>query len=479
MNKKHPAIAALHQTLKERLPEVPWLPLLEACNLTGVIDSKQVKTHLGLSTRQQRQLLQVFEQACAGLPALLTELDFSIPRPGSRGRPPKVYQLGESGAALLKHAGVKKARPSGLRDPIAIAHALGMTAVHLAAQQAEVEIITDQPLTFFGDRQIRFDHRIRVDGYMLCCEIEQEAVPRRIGRLTSALSRRWDFFLSAQAQPCYDQVRLLINLPRGRAYGQTRTLWEQALGMVAVQNREAQPFDLLAMPLEEFLAQPEWTSQVSERWELLHPLNPAKRASEAVLAAQSAPHFKPQQLTADSRYLSTLAAKMPSPEDELAAYPADFLYLIADIYAPAKQRLENRNQFARKPPLSAVALLRTYLERRPELRAHLLTLLRKGKRRTWWPEQAVLQHMQRVIEAFLNYHGWYNRTFFTLTAQPGHAGQAMFPYAVEAAIYPTLQEYIRQHAPGLPLPAGEALTWVLWALFAYGNEIGLLTPAYW
>jgi hypothetical protein len=274
-------------------------------------------------------------------------------------------------------------------------------------------------------------------------------------------------------------VRLLLNLPRGKAYTRTLEIWAQAFGMVQAERSPSPPFTLVAMPLGEFLAQPDWCPEIAGRWAQVTPLNPVKQVREAVLDPQD--HFSPDQLQQDLQYMQTISWRLKEnpPEMEQPAFPEDFIHLLGLLHAPVQEWTKTRDVGERRPPLSAVALLRAYLARRADLREMLLAEMRKGQRRKWWPQEAVLRHMQRVIETFLNYHGWYNRAFFRARAQGQKFFEGQYPYSVEVTTLPVMREYLQYYNLDGDLKVGAALSWVLWALFAYGNEIGLQKPPYW
>lgn len=487
MNKIHSPsktqIQVLHQMLGERLPDMPWQAVLEICSLSGVADSLQLQQHLQISSKQLRRILQIFEEVSVGVPPILSVVESPVPRPANRGRPPRIYQIGVSGAALLKLENTARARPSGLQTPPTIAHALAMTSFHLTAIRDEQEIITDRPIKFGAGRTLRVDHRIQLPGgKTLFYEIEQDASPKRVGRIMEALSNRWDFFEGADASQVYPHVRLIINLLRGRDYENTLSIWEQALGMLQVQRSAPVPFTLYAMPIQDFLGQPDWDAEPSEIWDRLHPLSPAEKLKKQIVQRQELPRLDPDQLKNDLHYLLGLSRDLRDdpPEQALKTYPIDFCYVVDLIYSVAEVSQSNKYVLERRPPLSAVMLLRAYLERHPVLKAYLKQLMEKGKRRTWWPEKDVFRHMQRVIDAFLAYHGWYNRTLFIASVYTVSDGSStMFPYAVDVNFLPEGWQYYNPPARELDSRPPDALAWVLWALFAYGDAIGLGKPPYW
>lgn len=476
-------IQVLDQSLGERLPNAPWQEMLEICAVTGVANSLQLQGHLDISRKQLLRILRIFKEASVGLPPLINVLDVSIPRPTTRGRPPNVYQFGESGAAILNLWNAPNARASGLEDPHAIAHALAMLHIHLAALQANKDILTDKPLHFGDDRRLRVDHRVQLpDKRWLFYEVEQDAAPKRLTRIREALTNRWDFFASPASDQTVPQVRTLFNLRRGRVYERSVKIWEQALGMLKMERGTDVPFTLLGMPIPDFLEQPEWQAELSERWDDLRPLSPAEKLQSSNPDESKTHQADPDRLKDDWRYLENLLGELQidPPEDALTAIPLSFFYIVDTIYEAAKISRFQEYTLNRRPPLTAIALIRAYLERHPELKARLKQLMKIGKRRAWWRDQKVMQHMQRIIDAFLDYHGWYNRMVIWVDASVVSGGSdPMFPYRVQARLTPGLPEYLQSQGVQLQTDPSDALAWVLWALFAYGKRLGLGKPSYW
>jgi hypothetical protein len=178
-----------------------------------------------------------------------------------------VYLLGESGAGLLNSNGHQGILPCELSDDLSIAHALAMLSVHLGANQAGLTTYTDQYLRYGDGKHIRPDHRIVLpDSHELLIEVEQTANAKLVPRILESLANKQEFFRSEESREFLPEVRMLLNVRRGREWTRTLTVWQEACNLVAQQQNEALLFRLLAMPLDEFLNAPEW-EKTSRRWE--------------------------------------------------------------------------------------------------------------------------------------------------------------------------------------------------------------------
>ncbi len=92
-----------------------------------------------------------------------------------------------AGAAALRHSG-HEARPSGLENPRAIAHALAMLDIHLALQATGLPIKTDRTLSFEPQRSLRPDHPLTLHAGRLLLEVEQDAAaPALLRRMRETL----------------------------------------------------------------------------------------------------------------------------------------------------------------------------------------------------------------------------------------------------------------------------------------------------
>ena len=120
------------------------------------------------------------------------------------------------------------------------------------------------------------------------------------------------------------------------------------------------------------------------------------------------------------------------------------------------------------------------MERHSDLQARLKNLMQTRNRRTLWREADIFKHMQKIIDVFLEYHGWHNRLVLSANANSVSSGDdPMFPFAVHAQVPLDMPQYLQAQGIQLQTDPSEALAWVLWALFAYGKQLGMGQPAYW
>lgn len=142
------------------------------------------------------------------------------------------------------------------------------------------------------------------------------------------------------------------------------------------------------------------------------------------------------------------------------------------VYERAQKALRPSEPIERRPPLSAIALLRRYLERHPVLKGKLAALVKQASRRhLWYPRDAV-RHAQRMVDTFLAYHGWHNRLLIWAVVQEAQPSEEMFPYKV--SVTPFIYRL-----PGYDAAPHTALAWTCWALLAYSEALGLGRLPYW
>ena len=174
-----------------------------------------------------------------------------------------------------------------------------------------------------------------------------------------------------------------------------------------------------------------------------------------------------------------------SAGDELAAEPrADpaFFELMTMIFLAGHQPLAPVLVRAGLPRASWW-FLREYLRTHLSLRAALDSELTRGGGMTW--NASTIKHrMQKVVDVFLAYHGFRSDgPLFACADGADWSSQTTRQFFVRVAI--RAPELLVGDGDGLmPTPqevqiAEQALAWVLWTLFANGEEIGLKRPPYW
>ncbi|MBU1661277.1 MAG: hypothetical protein KKD28_07375 [Chloroflexi bacterium] len=468
----------IQDTLEAGLPDHVWLRVLEILLPSGVADSLHLRRATGLNRDKLRRSLDKMEVAAVGLPPIIRLLDHTIPRAGVRGRAPNVYLLGESGAALLRANGYSDARTCGLNNDRAIAHALAMLSVHFAAQQYGQDIITDKTISYRDGQILRPDHRVTLaDGHQILIEVEQAAKRILIPRIQKSLSNKQAFFHSPEGQDFLPEIRMLINLPRGRDWQRTLNVWREVCNLIVQHNGATLAFRLLALPLNEFIDTAEWEADVSKRWEDLS-VSIQTTASGEHDDADSAPDQvveHSQSAYDDYITLNALAQQYQETLVESDQHPDRyFFHLVMLIYTASHDDSYTSLEQATVPHAS-VYLLKRYLEMNPKLRTSLQKTLHHGRNNIRWNTTAVLHRMQSVINLVLRYHGWENSNDLQVRAGVG-SWDAPGPYGINVNIMPVFPEIVQQ--AGKP-SVNQALAWVLWAIFEYAGELGLRRPVFW
>ena len=108
-----------------------------------------------------------------------------------------------------------------------------------------------------------------------------------------------------------------------------------------------------------------------------------------------------------------------------------------------------------------------------------MTNLRKaihsGRGRMYWSPKTILHRMQMVINTFMGYYGFRisNKLKIFATLDPEESIR-QFGVQVEPIDKHLTNDDLRDARD-----TEEALTWILWALFEYGAELGLGKPEFW
>ncbi len=499
-------LTALSAALTARCGDARWLPVLERLALTGVADRSQLLTLPGLTADKFETLCQAAQDLAPGqLFAATTE---PIPRPGRPGRPPTVYTLDPVGAALLRRHGFPDAQPCGLTTVTQLAHAREMLALYLLAQAAGLPVALDRPLPYGTEQTLRPDLLVTLPaGPPGMFEIEQRADVTLLRRIRESVRHKVAFFQTPAGPPCSPTVRVLINLPRGALWEQTLAVWQRAVAGVAAEHGGALPCRWLALPLLEFLAQPDWSAPPdAERWTDLfdpallptfgtvpaQPGNPARAAAshQQPATSLSLPAALHRWSVPDTHLILCALwqhlqehgpALLATPERPLA-HPAFFMTMQV-IYAASYPSDESPWEAAQQPHAS-LYLLRRYLDLHPPLRQALSQAVTRGSSSIKWSTPLVTHKMQVVVDLFLRYHGLHTCGSLTVTAigpwqQPDDRGD----FGVRVRLHPEVLLGAAAEAV-VPTPeevaaAEAALTWVLTSLFAYSHELGLKQTPFW
>ena len=463
----------LQEALEAAIPDQHWLHILEVFVPTGVADNLQIQAISGLDRNRLRRFLEKMEQSALGLAPVLNVLDTSVRRVGITGRPPKVYLLGKSGAALLKANGYEDARPSALSSEIAVSHALAMLSIQHSAQQAGCLVQTDQNLSYGNGQVLRPDHQVVLpDGEQVLYEVEQEARSKLIPRILESLKNKQAFFQTEESQVFLPEVRMLINLEYGKKWNQTLNVWREASNLVVQQNKAPLGFRLLAIPILEFLRSPEWGVETSTRW---HDFSAPSKKQTLQEAAESEERIADELDTVrtieedcillaalEQDYVRNELPKIRAPELKLF----DLAILIYRASLPEEDDVSSEIA----PRHASIYLLKRYLEMHPTLVRDLRKAIHSGRGRMYWSPKTILHRMQITIDTFLAYYGWQSGGRIKVTATTEHRlGITQFGVEVEANDLFAYSSYRQTHS----------LAWMLWALFEHAAQLGLGKPEFW
>jgi len=479
-------ITTLRQALDDQVGGI-WRKLIHTLAVTGVADNQQLLQASGLSKDKLRRTLEKISAIGAGNPPIFSAFSTRLKRGGQSGPAPRVYRLGETGAALCQADGLIDAHPCRLEEPRPILHALGMLDVHLSARAANLDVATDRNRTYADERYIRPDNLVTLpDGVLAIFESEQDARSDFMNRMLRSLAHKAAFFESKACEGFSPAVRMLVDLPRGALWQHTLTMWRQAMEISRETYGSDLPFRLLAMPLSDFLAAPDWSTEPAPgRWVDLSEVisEPASAGSQPLaLAAESLPDFSNQErrmiLAALHQTLLENGVHQAGPQPDL-----EFLYLMRLIYlashdpfAPALRRSGT--------PYESLYLLNQYLLMNPPLRQLVERMTQMDARRIHWNQSTALHRMQVVVDAFLEYHGWQsNGPLVAYSYTPDY--QANGPRRLSVKVELTNPEIMTDPETGItPGPAEiatvqTALDWVLTNLFAATHHLGLKKPPFW
>lgn len=473
----------LEQHLTEQFSDDRWLRVLKVLAPTGVADALQIQTATGLSRDQFNRLCDKVTDAAGD--DLIARVEESIPRPGVRGRPPVVYQLGELGAGLLRRHGYPNARPSNLSEPKAIAHAQSVLYVRQAAQEAGLDVETECNVEA-GEQTLRPDNLVTLeDDTNALFEVEQGASYALIRRITGSLERKIAFFGEADGETFSPTVRVVFNLSRTNWEKTVRT-WRRTIASVREENGGTLPFEIVAMPLHEFLERPDWDEPpASDLWISLSEMPMDSIEKEDADEGIQLPELLRDRSPRDDFLI--LRALWQNFEDHIATIEGHeltepdprFFEVMTVIHQASFD--ESKPALARaRYPHASIYLMRTYMQLHPDLVEGIDTI---RSRRMHWNATMVVHRMQTVIREFMRYHGWHvgrDLLAFPNTSNWRKAETRDFKVAVSIdpeimmpardGIVPTREEV---------QTAESALEWVLLSLFAHSTEIGLKRPPYW
>lgn len=466
----------LWQLIEDSLPETAR-PVLECFVATALADLSQIMKHTNLTRDKVTRVLERLTSK-----ELLKTYARPLKRPDRLGKPSVIYQLTQEGANILKSLGHPRADASGLNDDTATLHRLAMTELHLAANKAGIEIRTDRPLSY-NDTELRPDHQVTMtDGSNIFFEIEQKASTAILRRIVESLQHKQDFFASHTHPNTLPEVRMLLHLKRNKEWEQTLKVWERALDVVKENAKGKLNFRLFAIPLHEFLEKPDWEHERELFWKEVLPPQP-----QTVLAVSEPKGFSTLiQRTAREDRLILRALWQDFTERivnmGLPKADAEFFQIMHLIYRASHDEQQALIDQASTPHAS-LYILRRYLEMK-QLYKRIRMELHRGERDIRWNITTILHRMQSVANVFLTAHGW--RAYGLLLVQSSANDMKTHVTRVFDILVKIRNPQILMNRDDLVVPSTkevqemeEAVSWVLYALFAYSEELGLGALSYW
>jgi len=466
------------QSILEAIPDTAR-PVLETFAATGLADINQIQSFTNLT---RDRVNRAAERMLSG--GLLTQLNRPLPRPDQRGKPASVFLLTKGGAEVLTQIGVKGAHPCGLKDDLTILHRLAMTDVHLTALKAGITIRTDRVLRF-NERELRPDHLLTLeDGHSLILEVEQSASIDLLRRVVESLQNKQDFFASSASANVLSEVRMIVQLPRGKKWDKTLQIWGKALGVVMEKAGGKLPFRLFAIPRTEFLNAPDWGVERQLLWK---EITVPEKSTAIQPISESVPQAMLYRTSHEERLVLTALWQdfLENVQPVLGQFPRpdpEFFQIMRLIYSASHDdQLSDIEQSA--IPYASIYLLDQYLSMR-NLRTELNRALHSGQHSTRWNPTMVLHRMQVVIDMFLKLQGWRSNSFLFAAAEMSNWNKdEVRTFSVTVKIRKPI---ILMTDDELVVPSDEevkyteqALSWVLCALFEYGPELGLGRVEFW
>lgn len=457
--------------LDKNLPPETWRQILQVFVPTHIADSLQIQQYVGLEREKFRRVMDRLQNAAFGLAPIFHQLDHSINRPGVRGRRPSIYLLGETGALLLNALGYPDVHACHLNTDITISHALAMLDIHQIALRENIPIHTDCTIEFRDHQVLRPDHQISMpDGQFLIYEIEQAANIDTLARIRESLTNKRSFFVSTQAAAYLREIRMLLNLaPNSKEARDTLQRWARAYR--ALSDEEELGFALFSMPMGEFLINPDWNPSPSDRWANLSV--PSGESGSDTGTRTGVPVFAYSD--SQSAYDDCIVVNAANQEYQARVFPGtpkpDFglFKLACDIYSASHSK---SNYWAMAGiPYASIHMLKILFEKREDLLERLNKCMNQGRHGE--SPVLVVQHMQGVIDCFLNTYGWESGSI--LSAEAINRGYEGHPFGVVVNAFVAAR-------PGEGWESKSeievALAWVLWALFKYAEQIGLDIPRF-
>lgn len=481
-------LSVLQDRLNNQIQNGEWRKILLTLAIVGVADNQQLIDSTGLNRDKLRRTLDKMSAISVGGAPLFNVFSKRIRRGSKRGVTPKVFRLSERGAALCKLNGITDARACKLEEERSVSHALGILDVRLLATACGLNVVTDSNLRYNQEKFIRPDNLLTLaSGHQAIFESEQDANSDYIERILKSIEHKIAFYDSEAARNFSPVVRMLVDLPEGKLYNKTLDTWRQAMEIRREVNGGSLNFCLVAMSLENFLANPDWNQEPDERWVDLTKGTQEANPLDNSLAelAQSVPQMSTfEQRLIIAAMQKNVANYCDACRKNNSTDPIEFLYLMRDIcsYSYGRWRSLSINQSG--PTWLALFLLDQYLKMNPELYKILQETIVMDSRRIHWNQTMALHRMQVVIDAFLEYHGW--RADGALQVYPFTPDyQTRGPRRLSVAVEITNPAILRDNESQIEPTESEireiekSLAWVLTAFFSHYAHLGLKKAPFW
>ena len=469
----------LLENLKSAMPDERWRMILQTLAIKGIADTRQLQdaTNFGRD-KVMRILDRLAGMSLEGFP-ILSKLLKTIERSGEANRPPAIYILEEGGARFLRFIGFSEAKAFSLQDEIAIAHVLSMVSIHILANRLKIAITTDQTISYGDGKVLRPDHQVQLpDGTDFLIELEQTATMALVERIKTSLLHHQAFFASEESRDYLKQVRMLLNVKPGREFHRTLTVWQAAMVQVENELGKKLDFKIFALPMHSFLDSPEWEAVLSGRWVEADSAKMAnspvaEQTAEMPSALRIAERGFDSQIT-DVVLLRALAERFRLYAPQQLTQPNwEMFDVVRAIYEAQFEGSGSKVDREAALPLISISLLQDLMVEHPKMQRALSQALHYNRGRVIWSQQNILHRMGIVVRRFLSLYGW--RSGRVLKVYPITMEDKSMPYSVKCELMPNLPDM----SISKRISNETALSWVLWALFEYGQDIGIGRPEFW
>ena len=450
-----------------------WLLLLKPLAIGGIADSIQIRTASGIERTRQHRIVDKFTQFNSELPPVVHLLDHTISRTGQRGRLPNIYLLTDTGAALLRAAGFPDAHACDLQDDHAMAHKLCMVDVHLSAAKQSLDVLTDRVVPFRDTETLRPDHQVKMsDGTIGIVEVEQIATQSIVARISNSLNQKYKFYAAPESAGYRKEIRMVVNVPPGHKFIKTCNVWRSVIENLREELDEPVNFTLKAIPLVDFLLEPEWEVETSARWwdltKIVREQQEHGAIQESITEGRITRNSKEDLVLLTALHLALKAEQEPQ---WVKAIDLDFMDVIVKIYEVSHPE-DHQSPWRWMPPYGSLSLLKDYFDLHPVLRKRLHASLHQNTSKWSWNSRTILHRMQRVIDTFLAYYGWKSNVY--LSAKAVLAEGAAEPFQISVTTIGFFLGDVDESRRKT-----DALEWVLTALFRYAEDLGLGRPRFW